>query len=203
MTYPKELIDKWRDVHVDCTYWHEDIIDRWKKELLPKFGIDCTEINFTGFWSQGDGASFTGMVTRDERFLTLMTGSTQSYPFVRKMLADDMENICIKIERIRGARYYHECSVGVEIESATFVDLAARRDESEDDDALAAIYEVWDTVLTRELGDLEDEAQAYVRKIMCRIYEELQAEFEYLTSDETITEWLDANPDVWKEDAAA
>jgi len=43
--------------HMD-DYWHECIISDFTEEL-ESFGFREPEINFSGFWSQGDGASFT------------------------------------------------------------------------------------------------------------------------------------------------
>lgn len=40
------------------TYWSEPIIDEWKTEL-EEMGFLDPEISWMGFWSQGDGASFT------------------------------------------------------------------------------------------------------------------------------------------------
>jgi hypothetical protein len=39
-------------------HWYESLIEDSIKELA-EHGFEDTEINFTGFWSQGDGASFT------------------------------------------------------------------------------------------------------------------------------------------------
>jgi hypothetical protein len=41
----------------DCVY-SDDIIDDWKEKLESQ-GFNNPEINYRGFWSQGDGASFT------------------------------------------------------------------------------------------------------------------------------------------------
>lgn len=42
--------------------WYEDIIVDFCENILPSFGITASykDVQFTGFWSQGDGASFTG-----------------------------------------------------------------------------------------------------------------------------------------------
>ena len=38
--------------------WHTELINEMKKELEEK-GYPDSKIAYTGFWSQGDGASFT------------------------------------------------------------------------------------------------------------------------------------------------
>ncbi len=42
--------------------WYEDIIVDFCENILPSFGLSVSykDVEFTGFWSQGDGASFTG-----------------------------------------------------------------------------------------------------------------------------------------------
>lgn len=197
MTYPKELIDKWRDVHVDDRYWYESTIDYWKNELLPRFGIVCDSIDFSGFWSQGDGASFVGWVENDLRFITFMTSGTKAYPLWRK-LAERAHGVNIKITR-ESSRYVHENSVTVSVEADTF----SKYNYNDDEELLYAVHAEWDRQIDREAIDFERDARDFVRALNRYIYRELEAEYTYLTSDEAIIEWLDENPDVWKEDAAA
>jgi hypothetical protein len=51
------LIDEHRDINVDYESWSSYITDAFK-ELLTKFGIPVSDVYWSGFWSQGDGASF-------------------------------------------------------------------------------------------------------------------------------------------------
>jgi hypothetical protein len=55
-----ELIEKHWDINVDHD-WYQYTYDEFKIEMQTK-GITVDEMNFTGFYSQGDGASFTGRV---------------------------------------------------------------------------------------------------------------------------------------------
>lgn len=48
----------WREAGADDNYWSEPVVAEWKW-LLDQKGFYGVEINWTGFWSQGDGASFT------------------------------------------------------------------------------------------------------------------------------------------------
>ena len=43
--------------------WYEHTIEDFVTNILPHFGLDVSykDVSFTGFWSQGDGASFTGL----------------------------------------------------------------------------------------------------------------------------------------------
>jgi hypothetical protein len=51
-------LEKLYDINVDFDDWHEWIFDKWTN-LLEKMGFEEVTISYTGFWSQGDGASFT------------------------------------------------------------------------------------------------------------------------------------------------
>lgn len=51
--------------HIDIQpydQWHEHVIEDFCDNICPHFGLDVnySDVQFSGFWSQGDGASFTG-----------------------------------------------------------------------------------------------------------------------------------------------
>jgi hypothetical protein len=52
------ILDKHRDYNVQDEYWYEGTIE-WCKTYLEAMGFNNPEVNFSGFSSQGDGASFT------------------------------------------------------------------------------------------------------------------------------------------------
>ncbi len=54
--------------HNDTEWWSEPVILEWKW-LLEKKGFTDVEINFSGFSSQGDGASFTGHLSDAKTYL--------------------------------------------------------------------------------------------------------------------------------------
>ncbi len=51
--------DWYREGIAGDSYWHEWIIE-YAKTIGAILGIDIDDVYFSGFWSQGDGASFTG-----------------------------------------------------------------------------------------------------------------------------------------------
>lgn len=57
----KALIEKYRYWNVEDDYWHTYEIED-AKNVLEKYGFSNIEVHFTGFWSQGDGASFDAML---------------------------------------------------------------------------------------------------------------------------------------------
>ncbi len=54
----KEVAREWYREHMNDYEWWDHIYDEWKEELND-MGFYNVEIAFSGFWSQGDGASFT------------------------------------------------------------------------------------------------------------------------------------------------
>lgn len=55
----KFVLDKYRTWNVDHDSWY-DFVYEDQNTILKLLGFDNVEIKFRGFWSQGDGASFTG-----------------------------------------------------------------------------------------------------------------------------------------------
>lgn len=53
-----KVLDKLRDINVEHDYWHEHITDDFKIKL-ESLGYSDIKTQFSGFWSQGDGASFS------------------------------------------------------------------------------------------------------------------------------------------------
>ena len=53
----KEVLIKNHDFNTDF-YWSDMELDYWK-DKLNSMGFEDADISFSGFWSQGDGASFT------------------------------------------------------------------------------------------------------------------------------------------------
>ena len=52
------VLDNYRQWNVEDNDWFEHVIETWTS-LLAELGFDGVEIAFTGFSTQGDGASFT------------------------------------------------------------------------------------------------------------------------------------------------
>jgi hypothetical protein len=67
MESKKRALEKYREFNTDYGWW-ESLLDDWKEKLAEQ-GFNDAEINFSGFGSQGDGASFTASVDLD-KFLT-------------------------------------------------------------------------------------------------------------------------------------
>jgi hypothetical protein len=167
----EQLREKHRYVHVDHDWW-EYTYD-WAKEEAEKFGLDIEDIYFSGFSSQGDGASFAGELGFKECDVTdLNEGAKALYDVLAgvygliKIVAEDSE-LRVHIEQ-RG-NYYHENTMGF--------DYYTRYDNTDE----------VDTILATKEEEIEEALRDYARWI----YRTLEKDYDYLTSDEAIDEYLD------------
>ena len=56
----ERLIEENRDTLVNWDDWHDPIIEGWVEDMNDRgHDISAKDVSYSGFWSQGDGASFT------------------------------------------------------------------------------------------------------------------------------------------------
>jgi hypothetical protein len=112
-----KVIDNFReDMHHDFDNLVEDIYENFKI-LLDCIGFEDVEINYTGFSSQGDGASFTGTYRYTKYNSDIIKAIKAAN--VEYILDDtDIYNMLSVIESkeestavYRMGHYYHECSI--------------------------------------------------------------------------------------------
>ena len=174
--------------------WYDSVYAIAIEEGKAK-GFDIDEIQFSGFWSQGDGACWEGYIN-----LKKWAKNTASDPNDPKLLmymemAEDgwaTEEVKIMRDRIS---YHHEGTMKLVTELSCY----ARDNE----DLMASglfegkpVLSLWEALgryhedyLDSLEKDILESAKDYAREI----YRMLEAEYEYLTSDEYISEMCDAN----------
>jgi len=103
----KKVIENYNLINVDDDEWHNFIIEEWK-EKLARQGFEDANINFSGFWSQGDGASFNCSVNL-EKFLKGRRAISKYSKEIKKQKEEGF-NVAIK----NGGFYYHEYTMAVE-----------------------------------------------------------------------------------------
>jgi hypothetical protein len=199
MKYPQGFLDAHRYINVDDRHWYEHIEERFIRKM-KRIGVVVEDVRFELAYCQGDGASFTGYVENIARFLTFMTGTTQSYPVWR--LAAKKGLLRINIERSAWARGSHPHSVDVVVEADRFGGWRSLSDE-DDGDALFAVETVWDQTIDNEFHTFQDDCKAYLRAFMHLLYKELDKEHEYQTTDEAVAATLEANEIYVDEDTYA
>jgi hypothetical protein len=159
----EKIIDNYRDINVDHDWWdftYEDMI-----RCLETLGFYNVEIQFSGFWSQGDGASFTAWFD---------TAKKAELNKRLKKLASEAPDIAEKAR------------------SFGFADMKFHEEELEDgriEVYRSSHHYSHENTITSDNEDLKEFARAFSRLI----YRQLENEYEYLTSDEAVKETLEAN----------
>ena len=164
----KERAREWYRTTFDYEWW--DFVYDDAKEIGKILGIDISEIYFSGFWSQGDGAQFTG----DYKYHKGASKEIRSYTNDEELhrIADDLQEIqrrnfySITASVSHSGHYYHEYCTTINVYDSREVDVSI---------------------------DTEESIQELMRDYMRWIYRALEREYDYLTSDENIDEMMAAN----------
>lgn len=188
--------------------WWEYIYEMWK-QALEQVGFTDADISFSGFWSSGDGASFTSGLDC-EKLLTFFStdiepkncidsdgkGGKNFLPYVvqklvarghgktyNKRFADLLlvaECFSGRVTRDRyGGNYVHWNTC------STVIEYDPHQDET--------VQQLVDICIDDFVPEFE-KAVEELRKDLCRvIYRELEAEHEYRTADEQLIEDSEAN----------
>ena len=174
----EEVIENNRDINVDNDSWHDYVVEDFEHEL-NKIGVGKVKVSYSGFWSQGDGASFTGTVEDNTKFIRDALGLT-AYP---------QEAIdCLVIDFTRNSsRYAHENTCDTEVEI----------DHEDGGGAEFTIGGGPGFEITRTLEEIADHVQEKAeewRLSKCgELYKNLEEEYEGLRTDETVADTLEAN----------
>lgn len=165
----EKAIEKNRYINVDFDEWSACIIEKWN-EKLEKIGFCNTAIYFSGFSSQGDGACFDNDSYHFD--LNLLLKNVDLTDEEREKIYSLKGNFDLTIERSHnGGLYCHE--------NTRYINIDCFYIEDEEEKSLLNKFEK----LLEEL-----------RESLCiQIYEDLEKEYYYLTSDDSIYETLQAN----------
>lgn len=196
--YTQAQLDAHRYDQVEDTAWWSSDLELDYQEYLRRMGFNVCAFYWSGFSCQGDGASFTGRVCNIDRFITYMTGSSGAYPLWRKAYREGL--MSIHMRQNPHCRYAHECSVDVDINFDAFDTSHVM--PCADPDFSLAMLQAWDAQINAEFSEFERAVERWLRAWMRRFYCDLEREHDYLTSDEGVREYLDANPEVLRDEAA-
>jgi L-rhamnose mutarotase len=166
----EKALQKLADWNTDYGWWDTSIAQC--KELGAHMGIEITDIFFSGFSSQGDGACYTGAYSYRKGAVAKIKAE---YP-----QETELHRIVTELQKIQRRNFYrlaaiitkphrgvHEHSVYITVET----------------------HSVYAGVTADDETDLAD----VLRDFMRWIYRSLEKEYEYLTSEEELIEMADAN----------
>lgn len=173
------LIERYRDINVDYRWWDYTYDDFAVICKILGIEMDKHGPSFSGFWSQGDGASFTGSFTP--------VGIEKAPALMREHAPKDEElhRIADKLCEInliyfakfygsikRSGHYCHSHAMSVEIGMS----------DEEEDYWPDEVFEIVETTFQDLMRDLAD-----------WLYAQLEAEYDHLTSDEVVWDAIVAN----------
>jgi hypothetical protein len=154
------------------------LVEAEQDELEAEFGLANVEISFSGFSSQGDGASFVGQVEDIPKFIRAIGIDDDILDKAMNALVDVYDMYIVRTD----SRYFHENTVRFDIEETDDTELI-----------LMSPFGVGDITIDLNdlLGDigLEAKASAWVKAKSKEIYRELEKVYEDEFSDEAVVEW--------------
>ncbi len=165
-----KAIDDLRYMDVQFEGWANYVLEEWKKKLAA-FGFDDAEIEFSGFASQGDGASFTCSSIDVLKWIKAVKREGDFPKTFAQLTPDQKIDVDASVHRSDASRYVHERTVHVSLELSPC-------DEDPDQDENDAI-----------LDALSD----HVRALSKEMYRALENEHDGFTTDENVVESIRAN----------
>ena len=163
-----------RDIDLDWVIENET-------EDLEALGLDNVEIAFTGFWSQGDGASFTARVNDIPAFIKTIGVTDEILPKVLEAFEEVYEMRIVRTD----SRYFHENTVRFEIEEMDDTELI-----------LMSPFGIGDITVdldeTLEEIELVKKASEWVKAKCKEIYRKLEKAYNEEFSEEAAEEWVDS-----------
>lgn len=176
--YTEELMDKYRDVNVRDSEWSEWITTPFK-EAMSDIGVQVDNVLWSGFYSQGDGACFTGSISNWGKYL-LHLGYDN--PILIQTAKDEWH-----FSVYHANRYYHYKSVNYDNDI-----FLPDNPYNQEIDALR--YAAWqNTMMQFDLLMLEQDIIRDLEDHMKEVYKKLGEAYDYLTSDEMVIDFIKHN----------
>lgn len=181
------VLEKHRDINVDYDGWYECIEEDFK-EKLTSLGYDDIEATWSGFWSQGDGASFTGEIWISEEVLKrLYPDYNELKQSIKNMIIDN-----VKINIVRNSYYPHYVH-----SNTIFAEL-----DTYDLDYILEDHPRLENKVYKVLEIIEDNINKEIKQLSDDYYDDLREYYHEMTSDDQVLETLEANDYEFLEDGS-
>ena len=177
----EKVLDNLRFINVEHDYWYECTKEQFHNDLNT-LGFYNIESQFSGFWSQGDGASFSANFDLPE-------SETDLQERVDKLL--------------KNAPYFFHTPIEVRLaeKSANWVLASLAQDflnldfseELEHGEEKIAIEQHGRYCHEYTMDCWNEELKEFSRSLAVRYYTKLENEYNYLTSDEAIKDTIESN----------
>ena len=171
------VLDKNRD-HLaddDCLY---HVVEEFKDTIGPLFGLYVSNVYYSGFWSQGDGACFEG-----------------SFEYRKGMLRDvkawfpsnkELIGIAEQLQYVQRKAFYRL--------------NGSIRHRGHYSHSGCTEFTVYNGDYSLDSCMFEDDIKSIYRDLMNWLYAYLEAEYEYTRSDDTLSDYFSGNDYEFTED---
>lgn len=194
----KERVRRWHNETLHDE-WYEFIIDEAKTKGYD-YGFSIDDVRFSGFYSQGDGASWTGCI-RIRRFIEACIPPEHKLytraQIYAELVADGWVEPSVDVTR-RSFHYVHENTMGVDdIDDSDLHSLDIDEASVIKGESILKGANVYELALAIDASsfavELQEIMQGKAREYAQEIFYKLRDEYEYQTSDETIAANAEAN----------
>lgn len=190
----REKLTEW----VTAYEWYDCTIDDAKERGNEK-GFDIEDISFNGFYSQGDGACWTGRINLHDYITANLNpeGAWYGEDIILLELIDD--GWVDRYITIHNSSYRYTHSGGMQLSEYPNNALESL---DEDDDAVlthgvmqgANVYQLSRSFdYETRINEWCDDALKAARDYADEVYKLLRDDYEHITSDESLSEHADAN----------
>lgn len=221
----ERAIQSYTECLIEDGWWAEGVIESAKEDGLKR-GFDIDDVRWSGFWSQGDGASWTGMVTllpfldwmldsgEDSPQFRRIDAERSRYTILRELIANEFTGKRVDVS-IRGFHYCHSGTMRLDdIEVSGYISSPVEHPEDLLENEPFGYHKLHQGVLmgasAPRLADaidacalLDDFAQLILteaREFADDIYRRLEAEYDWATSEEQVAENAEINDYNYDED---
>ena len=197
MGYSQAFIDAHRDFNVSHDWW-DSVYDDFNRicEILG-IGLDRNEPSFSGFWSQGDGASWSGSYRAIKGFGKYSEPTYDTAPQkIREYAPKDEELHRIADELCLIARIYCPSYASIGRNSSQYVHSSTMTMDTLELYVEGEWYDAYDHdhgIAEEVVGHIDTTLCDLLRALADWLYAALDNEYECLTSDEEVIESLEAN----------
>lgn len=190
----REKLTEWATGHE----WWDGVYDIAKEDGQAK-GFDIDDIRFSGFWSQGDGAHWTGRVDMPAFIEANLDERSAWYGediILLELWKEGWVDRYVQVHN-RSCRYCHSGGMSM----SDYPDNALESLDEDDDAVLAQgvmqnanVYQLSRSFdYEQRINEWCDEALKQAREFADDVYKKLCDEYESLISDESLTEFAGAN----------
>jgi hypothetical protein len=178
----ERLLERHRYINVEHYDWWDCAYEDFKEDMKA-VGVHVNRMYFSGFCSQGDGACFEGSLEDTLKYLD--HHHKDQYPMIRKLLEHEG---CVYVRCEHRGHYCHQYCTEFWADADTLTDMIPQPTEFHE-----TIVEQWQEQLEDEINEFEKDIIEQWRSYMGDLYRKLEAEYDYLTSDEAVWETIEAN----------